>query len=143
VHRKAWMLFGSHSFVFWVWRYDICTMHKCRRVCKIVNYVRLDVYKNKCKWIIFIKKPSKNRRFFPGSLSEGLIYIWNLESGDHPYKDFAKSIYKPDMKYKYFNYPFIFWLHVLKIKYTNSQIFFLFFFPHFWQLKTFKITFAF
>jgi hypothetical protein len=73
-------------------------MHKCRRVCKIVNYVQLlDVYKNKCKWIIFIKKPSKNRRFFPGSLSEGLIYIWNLESGDHPYKDLAKSIYKPDM----------------------------------------------
>jgi hypothetical protein len=96
-------------------------MHKFHVVCKIVNYVRLNVY-IKCKWII--KKPSKNRRFFPGSLREGLItYIWNLESGDHPYKDLAKSTYKPDMKYKYFNYPFIFWLHVLKIKYTNRQIF--------------------
>ncbi len=94
-----------------------------------------------------IEKPSKIRRFFPGSLSEGLITynIWNLESGDHPYKDLlAKSIYKPDMNCKYFDYPFIFWLQCLKIKYKNPQIFYFFFsFSHFWQLKTSKNHFAF
>jgi hypothetical protein len=93
----------------------------------------------------FFKNPQRT----VGSLlvlwvSEGLIYIWNLESGDHPYKDLAKSIYKPDMKYKYFNYPFIFWLHVLKIKYTNSQIFSFFFFSlTSGKWKPSKITFAF
>ncbi len=120
MHRKAWMLFGSHSFVFWVWRYDICTMHKCRRVCKIVNYVRLDVYKNKCKWIIFIKKPSKNRRFFPGSLSEGLIYIWNLESGDHPYKRFSQiyfinQIWSTNILIIHLSFGYTFWKSNIQI----------------------------
>jgi hypothetical protein len=36
------------------------------------------------------------------------------ESGNHPKEDLAKSGYQPDMKYKVFNHPFIYFLLHMK-----------------------------
>jgi hypothetical protein len=135
-HECVWV----PLFLIWFEVWYMHHAHKCR-VCKIVNYVRLDVY-NKCKWIIF-----KNPRRTVGSFL--VLWGFKITSGIwrvviiHPYKDLAKSIYKPDMNYKCFNYPFIFWLHVWKSNIQKIHRFFTFLFPHFWQLKTSKNHFAF
>jgi hypothetical protein len=60
------------------------------------------------------------------------------QSNDHPQEDLAKSDYKPFANCKTLIGLLYFFCYILKTKYKNSMIFINF--PHFWRLKTSKIT---